>query len=82
MAHLGARAFEEIAGEVVQTSSFILSKKNIRKFRGVYSRLVDANNQSAKEELFLSEKKKYVVNQDNFNKIPGNPITYWASEKY
>ena len=26
MAHLGARAFEEIAGEVVQTSSFILSK--------------------------------------------------------
>lgn len=81
MAHLGARAFEEIAGEVVQTSSFILSKKNIRKFRGVYSRLVDANNQSAKEELFLSEKKKYVVNQDNFNKIPGNPITYWASEK-
>lgn len=81
MVHLGARAFEEIAGEVVQTSGFILSKKNIRKFRGAYSRLVDANNQSAKEELFLSEKKKYVVNQDNFNKIPGNPITYWASEK-
>jgi len=32
MVHLGARAFEEIAGEVVQTSGFILSKKNIRKF--------------------------------------------------
>ena len=26
MAHLGARAFEEIGGEVVQTTSFVLQK--------------------------------------------------------
>ncbi len=27
MAHLGARAFEEIGGEVVQTTSFVMRKK-------------------------------------------------------
>lgn len=73
MAHLGARAFEEIAGEVVQTTSFVLRKKYVKKFRGVYSRLVDANNQYAKEELFCLRRKnmkpikksisKYLVTQ-------------------
>lgn len=80
MAHLGARAFEEIAGEVVQTTSFVLRKKYVKKFRGVYSRLVDANNQYAKEELFLSEKKKYEANQEEYFKIPGHPIAYWVSK--
>ena len=80
MAHLGARAFEEIAGEVVQTTSFVLRKKYVKKFRGVYSRLVDANNQYAKEELFLSKKKKYEANQEEYFKIPGHPIAYWVSK--
>lgn len=29
MAHLGARAFEEIGGEVVQTTSFVLRKSHV-----------------------------------------------------
>lgn len=80
MAHLGARAFEEIAGEVVQTTSFIFNKRYIEKYKGLYCRLVDAANQYEKENLFLNSSGKYVVDQDNFLNIPGRPIAYWVSK--
>ena len=34
MAHLGARAFEEIGGEVVQTTSFVLGKRHVAGYKG------------------------------------------------
>lgn len=79
MAHLGARAFEEIAGEVVQTTAFVLRNIVLVHYKGVYCRLVEANSQRSKEEMFLEEKKRYVVSQNEFNKIPGTPILYWMS---
>ena len=60
MAHLGARAFEEIGGEVVQTTSFVLSKKHADKYVGIYCRLVEPNNQARKRKILLSAKKKYI----------------------
>ena len=41
MVHLGARAFEEIGGEVVQTTSFILKKGTVKNYKGKYCRLID-----------------------------------------
>ena len=41
MAHLGARAFDEISGEVVQTSSFILQKANNPSYQSIFRRLVN-----------------------------------------
>ena len=58
MAHLGARAFEEIGGEVVQTTSFVIQKHCTNKYRGTYSRLLDATSQVEKEKIFLSVKKQ------------------------
>ena len=80
MAHLGARAFEEIGGEVVQTTSFVLSKRNTADFKAAYVRLVDYNNQQAKEEAFLSGSDRYSAKKENFEKIPGSPVAYWVSE--
>ena len=79
MAHLGPRAFEEIGGEVVQTVCFVLSKQYVRDFKGTYCRLVQPNTQEGKEKMFLSKENRYIVSQDAFNIIPGNPIAYWAS---
>lgn len=79
MAHLGARAFEEIGGEVVQTTAFVLSKLNITDFKATYARLVDYNNQRAKEEAFLSGSDRYAATKENFVKIPGCPVVYWVS---
>jgi type II restriction/modification system DNA methylase subunit YeeA len=82
MAHLGARAFDEIGGEVVQTTSFILQQSHILSFKGTYCRLIEPTSQQGKEDLFLSRDNQYAANQDNFTQIPGSPIAYWLSEKF
>lgn len=79
MAHLGARAFEEIGGEVVQTTSFVMRKSHIKGYKGTYCRLIEPNTQQGKEALYLSKERRYYVAQDSFNAIGGNPIAYWAS---
>ena len=55
MAHLGARAFEEIGGEVVQTTSFVIRNANIGG-NGVYFRLVDSKD---KEKDFVDNLKNF-----------------------
>ncbi|MCI6648294.1 MAG: BREX-1 system adenine-specific DNA-methyltransferase PglX, partial [Lachnospiraceae bacterium] len=80
MAHLGARAFEEIGGEVVQTTSFVLSNCCIENYKGVFCRLIEPNTQQEKEDLFLSGDAQYKAAQENFSKIPGSPVAYWASQ--
>ena len=51
MAHLGARAFEEIGGEVVQTTSFVLRKSHIADCKGEYCRLIEPTTQQGKEAV-------------------------------
>ena len=80
MVHLGARAFEEIGGEVVQTTSFILANKHVDGYKGTYCRLVEPTTQQGKEEVFLAKENRYVACSDNFAKIPGAPVAYWVSE--
>lgn len=77
MAHLGARAFEEIGGEVVQTTSFVRCRTHIDGYKGTYCRLIEPTSQQGKEDMFLSSENRYFANQDNFAKIPGSPVAYW-----
>ena len=79
MAHPGARAFEEIGGEVVQTTSFVRVRTHIDNYKGVYCRLIEPTTQQGKEEMFLAGKNRYTANQDNFAKIPGSSVAYWLS---
>ena len=79
MAHLGPRAFEEIGGEVVQTTSFVLRNSHIADYKGTYCRLIEPTTQQGKEEMFLSGENRYTALQSNFSKIPGSPVAYWVS---
>lgn len=81
MAHLGARAFEEIGGEVVQTTAFTVLKSNISDYNGEYYRLVDAKSQGLKEDIFLARKNSYITDQNDFSKIPGSPVAYWLPKR-
>ena len=81
MAHLGARAFEEIGGEVVQTTSFVIRKSHIADYKGEYCRLIEPTSQQGKEDMFLAGENRYAADQSNFSKIPGSPVAYWISSK-
>lgn len=90
MLHLGPRTFDELSGEVVQNTAFVITNIEGVESKGIYYRLVDGKNCSDKEQMFLSnitgnadDQKVYYpdVNQQDFEKIPGCPIGYWVSEK-
>ena len=81
MAHLGARAFEEIGGEVVQTTSFVIRKSHIADYKGEYCRLIEPTSQQGKEDMFLAGKNQYFTAQDRFFHIPKKRLGYWISEK-
>ena len=81
MAHLGARAFDEISGEVVQTSAFVLRKTSgVGEYRAVFKKLTDANGEKAKMELFLTEVNIYSMDMNSMKNIPEAPIAYWLNE--
>lgn len=82
MAHLGARAFDEIGGEVVQTTAFVSCGRRVADFKGTYVRLVDIIGEWEKEAAYRSGNHRYTAKQENFSKIPGSPVAYWVSENF
>lgn len=52
MAHLGARAFDSIGGEVVSTTAFVLARPHLPTYQGAYFRLVDGNSEAEKAAMF------------------------------
>lgn len=87
MAHLGARAFDSISGEVVSTTAFVFKNSCNSKYRGGFLRLVDGANEAEKDKKMLIAAKDfssswfYRASADDFKKIPGSPIAYWLSSK-
>ena len=80
MAHLGARAFDEIGGEVVQTTSFVMQNSHITGYKSTYCRLIEPTTQKGKENMFLEGENRYTAQQSNFSKIPGSPVAYWVDD--
>ncbi|MCL2156393.1 MAG: BREX-1 system adenine-specific DNA-methyltransferase PglX [Methanobrevibacter sp.] len=78
MVHLGARAFEEIGGEVVQTTAFSIRKTNLKEYLSSFIRVTDKNSQKLKETSFLKRENIFITAIDKVSAIPGNPIAYWA----
>ena len=84
MMHLGPHAFEEIGGEVVQTSAFVLGNYSLPGYAGYYIRLVDIDSPRQKETEALRsihEKKCYKTSGKTFLSIPGRTIAYWVSPR-
>lgn len=84
MVHLGAKAFDEITGEVVQTTAFSFCKMVIPTKKGRFCRLVAASGEKAKEHLYLKSIKEdgcFLMDAKTFTKIPNAFLGYWLSEK-
>lgn len=75
MIHLGAKAFEEIGGEVVQTSSYISRKKKDKKFLSQYIRLVEFDG-IKKEKEFFNKNNYYLASFDKLKYTTDKIIAY------
>ena len=88
MAHLGARAFDTISGEVVSTTAFVLKIRREADFRGTYLRLIDGQSEAEKNQIALSaisshdSKSLFRASAIDFQMIPTNPIAYWLSDNF
>src|SRR5690606_10864477 len=78
---LGARVFEELSGEVVQSTAFVVEKNKLNNdLEGSYFRLVDERTSKLKEDKFLNQKfnpNKFRVS--DINLIPDFIFAYWLS---
>jgi len=92
MLHLGPHTFDELSGEVVQNTAFVVTKAEPTNIGGTYFRLVDGVNCNDKEDIFLAANitscttsgVRYCfdnINQKDFEKIPGCTIGYWMSKR-
>lgn len=80
--HLGPHAFNEISGEKVQTTTFVLANHK-PFFPGIYFRLTDESNSEEKEKTFLLNEEMYIVeDQTLFDGYPEGAMGYWADNKY
>ena len=80
MLHLGARAFNEIPGEVVQTVSFILNLSYISDYSGTYCKLLTGKSEAEKEKEFFNPKQRFSTKQAIFSGIPRTEYIYWVSD--
>lgn len=87
MAQLGERAFDSIGGEVVSTTAFVLNSMVNEDLKGEFIRLTEGQSEAEKNADLLQaiqipqSKIRYRVSSEQFEKIPGCPIVFWASER-
>ena len=78
---LGAHAFDEIGGEVVQTASFVIRNTQIRAYKGIYMDLVEGGSELEKENLFLCRYNLYTTDYNDFDGVPNTSMAYWLSQQ-
>ena len=81
MVHLGRGVF----GSDFGTTSFVIAKKHISDYAGVYRRLFEkqgaVDSVEQKEKWFFEGMGYYTTKQENFSKIPGSPVAYNFSKQ-
>lgn len=80
MVHPGRGIF----GSDFGTTTFVFKKQFSEGYKGTYQRLFEKQGEvegvEARKTKFLSKKGRFIADQINFSKIPGNPVAYWVSD--
>ena len=80
VAHLGAKAFPEISGEVVKTQIHSALNRHVAGFRPTFFRLLEGDSEEKQASLLRRENKFSASSQDDFEAIPGSPFSYWIGD--
>lgn len=79
MLHLGAHAFDDIGGEVVQTVSFVFRNVYLEKYIGRYEKLTDYNDSLSKKNNVFTKENNFYASQYNFMHMVDFILAYWVS---
>ncbi len=80
-AHLGTRAFDDISGERVSTSMFVLEKGKSNKDDSLFIKLDNYTNSIEKSTNLENEDNFFLVNQEFFSKLEGYPFLYYLPDE-
>ncbi|WP_449123963.1 BREX-1 system adenine-specific DNA-methyltransferase PglX [Pseudomonas viridiflava] len=83
MTQIGFNSFPSLNSKFAVAAVFSLRNQLISGHAGVYVDLNSAPQSADKEEVFLARQPSicFEALADDFQRIPGSPIAYWASEK-
>jgi len=77
MVHLGSRVFEELSGEVVKTSTFVMRKGILDEYQAAYCKVDNIEDNDTKECVLLENKNIYNASLAETYEIEGAPLSYW-----
>lgn len=77
---LGARAFDEINGEVVQTATFVIQNSFVPGFETDYFNLTYGTDELKKRKDFLEKNNHFNAAFTDFDNIPDHAMAYWLSK--
>lgn len=79
LVQLGPRAFDEISGEVVQTTTFVIRNTSCPAYKGIYMDLTAGNSEREKEAAFYNRENKFSARYSDFSGVPNTSMAYWLS---
>ena len=80
MAHLGTGAFDEIGGEVVDTTAFVLSPNILSGYESVFAKLIGYPDERTKATALTTKQNRYSAKQKNFFNVADYIYAYWVSD--
>lgn len=80
MAHLGTGAFDEIGGEVVDTTAFVLSPNILSGYESVFAKLIGYPDEKTKATALAAKQNRYSAKQKNFFNVADYIYAYWVSD--
>ncbi|MDK2799610.1 MAG: hypothetical protein PWQ70_1229 [Clostridiales bacterium] len=83
MSHLGTRAFDDISGEKVSTSMFVLKKTDNedKRNKSIFYKLDDLPSSAEKRDALYKNERKYICDTNLFKQINGYPFIYWVKNE-
>lgn len=82
LVQIGFNSFPEMNSKIAQACAFVVANARVDRV-GTYLNLNDAPPTADKNSVFLEKLQRnemFRVPAQNFRKMPGTPIAYWASE--
>jgi len=81
MIHLGARAFSQISGEVVQTTAFAFINAGLSGLNSSCIRAINGNEDEKRTQILNGSLVVNHIKTSAFKAIPGYTFAYWISSK-